>query len=99
MKSMSAAPLPVRKMQPDRRLAPRTPGSGPVELVFDTPARLKVAAELVESSATGFRVAHDAQDLVPGCEVSYRSLAASGRARVVWTQVLAGRCVSGLLRL
>ena len=90
---------PDRRTDRERRRARRTPGSGRIEIVFDAPVLVRVEAELVESSATGFRVAHNARDLIPGTEVSYRSATSSGRARVVWTHVLEGRCVSGLLLL
>lgn len=97
--SMDEAFIPDRRTDRDRRRAPRTPASGPVEVIFQAPMAVKVSADLIESRATGFRIAHNVRDLVAGTEVSYRHAAGSGRARVVWTHVLEDRCVSGLLQL
>ncbi len=96
MIAMSTPSTRSRTSSLDRRRATRTPISGPVEISFATPGDPPVQAEMVESSATGFRIAHHARGLVPGAEVSFHHAAASGRARVVWTQVLQDRCLSGL---
>lgn len=84
---------------PDRRQEKRLPQSGPVEIAFEDPARVTIRAELIEVSGRGFRAAHDTKALTPGLEVDYTSAGSSGRARVIWTHVLAGRCVSGFLIL
>lgn len=83
----------------ERRQEARLAQSGTIEISFEDPTPLTVRAELIEVSARGFRAAHDAKALAPGVEVDYRGDSSSGRARVIWTHVLDGRCVSGFLVL
>jgi hypothetical protein len=90
-------PFPDRRRQRDRRQAPREPAEGRVRISFENPAPTTVDAEWIENSATGFRVVHDSHALEPGLEVSYESPTRSGRARLIWTHVLDGRCVSGFV--
>ncbi|MGD1095516.1 MAG: hypothetical protein ABSB35_26415 [Bryobacteraceae bacterium] len=80
---------------PERRRAPRTPSSGSIQLSFEDPAPVTLEAELVESSSTGFRAAHEYKNLTPGIIVEFRRESAAGRARVIWTHVLDGRRISG----
>jgi hypothetical protein len=68
-----------------------------VEISFDTPVPMTIQASLVETSATGFRASHDSKAIEPGLAVRYKRVGASGEARVVWTQLLQGRRVSGFL--
>jgi hypothetical protein len=84
---------------PERRQEKRWPQSGAIEISFADPTPVTVRAELIEASARGFRAAHDTKALAAGLEVEFRSSHASGRARVIWTHVLEGRCVSGFLTL
>jgi hypothetical protein len=84
---------------PDRRKEGRSPQSGAIEISFADPVPVTVQAELLEGSARGFRAAHNEKALAPGLEVDYKSAGSSGRARVIWTHVLEGRCVSGFLLL
>ncbi len=88
-----------RRRWEDRRGAVRTPASGRVEIWIDGPAPTVVEAEMIESSATGFRAAYDSAALESGLDVRYLAALASGRARVIWTHVIQGRRVSGFLRL
>jgi len=88
-----------RRKNRDRRQSARALASGRVEISFDNPAPAVIEAEMIESSATGFRAAHASNTLEPGLVVSYREPAAAGRARVIWTHVVEGRRVSGFLRL
>jgi hypothetical protein len=81
----------------DRRKEGRSPGSGAVEISFADPNPVRIEAELVENSSRGFRARHDSKALAPGLEVRYVRKGSSGRARVIWTHVLEGRCVSGFL--
>lgn len=83
----------------DRRQEQRLRQSGAIEILFEDPGPITVRAELIEVSSRGFRAAHDAKALAPGLEVDYTSTGSSGRARVIWTHVLEGRCVSGFLML
>ena len=83
----------------DRRREERLPRSGAVEISFVDPNPVTVVAELIEVSERGFRAAHESKLLAPGLEVQYGRIGATGRARVIWTHVLDGRCVSGFLVL
>jgi hypothetical protein len=83
----------------DRRNETRSPQSGPVRILFADPNPIMVEAELIEVSERGFRAAHDSRILTPGLEVQYARAGSTGRARVIWTHVLADRCVSGFLIL
>jgi hypothetical protein len=96
---MAASLIPDRRSGRDRRSAPRQATSGRVELMFENPTPMAVAAELVETSATGFRALHASSALEPGVEVEYRRSGAAGRARVVWTQVTQDRRISGFVTL
>jgi len=86
-----------RRRNRDRRGAPRSVATGGVRVWFEDPARVTVDAEWIESSATGFRLAHDSAALEPGLEVNYEADGQRGRARVAWTHVCEGRRVSGFL--
>jgi hypothetical protein len=87
-----------RKVQ-DRRGAARSSVSGRVKVWFYNPHELTIEAQWIESSATGFRLAHDSNALEPGQEIFYEGAEQNGRARVVWTHVLDGRRVSGFITL
>lgn len=89
-----------RRTNRDRRSAPRSPASGTVTVWFENPTRTMIEAEWIESSATGFRLAHDCDALEPGLAVIYEGGDKRGHARVVWTHVCAGgRRVSGFITL
>jgi len=81
----------------ERRRSPRSPAHGSVKLVFRDPFNIVVLGELVDTNEGGFRLSHDNQRLTAGVEVHYSFRSKSGRARVVWTHVLEGRRVSGLV--
>jgi hypothetical protein len=84
---------------PERRQEQRSPQSGTIEILFENPAPVILQAELIETSGHGFRCAHAAPGLAPGVEVRYATRSSKGTARVIWTHVLEGRCVSGFLIL
>jgi hypothetical protein len=90
---------PERGRDRERRGAPRVPATGRIQLSFEDPDPTVVEGELVESSATGFRVVHDSKSVSPGVEVEYRHKGTNGQARVIWTHVLNERRVSGFLIL
>lgn len=96
---MSELFTPDRRKNRDRRKAARASASGHVEIFLNDPVPTVIQAEMIESSATGFRAAHDSKALEPGLDVGYREASASGRARIIWTHVFQGRRVSGFLRL
>ena len=84
---------------PDRRTNPRAACSGDVEITFEDPVPTTIHAELVENSPVGFRATHICKDLVAGLNVRFKREGGSGRARVIWTHVLDGECVTGFLVL
>jgi hypothetical protein len=96
---MSELFIADRRKNLDRRIAVRTAAHGSVELSFDFPVPTVVAAELIETSETGFRAVHDSKALEAGLEVCYQRPDGSGRARVIWTHVLDGQRVSGFMVL
>jgi hypothetical protein len=83
----------------DRRSEKRWPDLGAIEISFEDPTPVTLRAELIEISGRGFRTSHNEKALTPGLEVHYKSTTSSGRARVIWTHVLEGRCNSGFLIL
>jgi hypothetical protein len=83
----------------ERRSEGRSPQSGAIEISFADPNPMTVSAELIEVSERGFRALHDSRLLTVGLEVRYTRSGSSGMARVIWTHVLDGRCVSGFLIL
>jgi hypothetical protein len=84
---------------PDRRRAPRVPVFERVEILFDDPVPAIVEVELSDTSASGFRISHDNQLLVPGLAVRLRRNGAIQEARVIWTHILEGHKISGCLLL
>ena len=83
----------------ERRREPRFPASGRVEIFFEDPLPVSVEAELMDTSVSGFRIAHVSRLLVPGLEVRLQRDGALRKARVMWTHLLDGRSVSGCLLL
>jgi len=83
----------------ERRRERRTRESGIVEIAISSPTPLTIQADLVETSASGFRASHGCQALEPGLAVGFTRNGLSGRARVMWTHVLNGRRTSGFLVL
>jgi hypothetical protein len=83
----------------DRRIAPRAPSSGRVEISFANPHPMTLDAQLLETSSTGFRAAHTSKHLAPGLDVQFRRETCSGQARVIWTHILEDRSVSGFILL
>jgi hypothetical protein len=86
-----------RRKTRDRRGAPREAESSVVNISFDIPVPMTIQANLIETSATGFRASHDSKAIEPGLAVRYERIGAAGEARVIWTQLLEGRRVSGFL--
>lgn len=88
-----------RRKNRDRRKAPRVARTGDVLISLHEPVERSIAAELIETSDLGFRVSHASRELVPGVIVQFSTPQRSGRARVIWTHVLEGRFVSGMMLL
>lgn len=82
----------------ERRRAPRRSAGGAIEIVFGDQGQA-IEAQLLDSSATGFRITHHCPYLKTGEEVLFRAAGEEGLARVMWNRVLAGRVETGFLAL
>jgi hypothetical protein len=81
----------------DRREKERRTVEGEVVLFVEDPEPLEIHGQLVDVSASGFRVAHDHAALCAGQEVTFRHAFGAGSAEVVWTLVV-GHCVETSFR-
>lgn len=81
----------------ERRQAPRETANGPVRLELGPPLRRVIEGQLVDVSATGFRVDHSDAGLASGDRVHYSHERGSGQAQVVWTRIVGGKISSGFL--
>jgi len=79
-----------------RREARRT-ASGSVHVKFTDPAPLEIDGQLMDVSASGFRMSHDCAWLHSGQVVEFAHVEATGRARVMWNRILAGGVETGFL--
>ena len=84
---------------PERRRSARARAAGRVEVLFENPLPVLVPAELLETSAQGFRLSHNSKDLTTGLDVVVRQAGSSRHAKVIWTHLRDGRWVSGFLLL
>ena len=89
----------MSRMNDERRREKRNPTNGEVSLLLEDPEPLVIRGRLFDSSANGFRAAHDRTALCAGQEVGFRHATAQGRARVVWNRILAEHVESGFLVL
>lgn len=84
----------------ERRHEPRIPASGLVRLSVGGGWQPRhVAGVLLDTSAHGFRAAHDYAGLSAGQEVDFEHEGRRGRARVAWTRVAEGKAESGFFVL
>ena len=84
----------------DQRKEPRRPAHGTVHLFRGDPhkearegpglVRTEIVGRLIDTSASGFRAAHGCATMTSGEVVGYSYGQSTGRARVVWTRVMAG---------
>ena len=74
---------------PEKRREPRRPAHGSVEVKWSDPVPSAIRGSLVDLSPSGFRMAHACAALEAGLVVEFSHDEAHGRARVVWTRVLA----------
>jgi len=81
----------------ERRNEPRHHAEGPVRLILEEPKILEIAAELLDSSRSGFRASHHYSALHSGQEVRFTSDLSQGRARVMWNRILPDRVETGFL--
>lgn len=81
----------------DRRREPRRPASGELQLKFESEPRSEVNVDLVDVSASGFRVSHRHGALPLGANASFRYPEAAGKARVVWNWMQADHVETGFV--
>lgn len=83
----------------DRRIEPRRPVSGQVNLQPEGFAATSVSGQMLDINSGGFRARHSFQALVSGNLVGFAYGSLEGRARVVWTRILGAQVESGFLIL
>jgi hypothetical protein len=83
----------------ERRGAPRVAASGAVQLTPENAGERVIDGHLIDLSSSGFRAQHGSRLLDSGETVVYAFAGRSGRARVVWTRIVAEHVESGFLLL
>jgi hypothetical protein len=81
----------------EKRREARHRGQGSVLVRSENLGSRDIPGKLVDVSASGFRMAHHCAALTAGQYVEFAHLEAKGRARVVWTRILAERVESGFV--
>jgi len=81
----------------EQRRETRRRGHGSVLVRSESPGSHDIQGRLVDVSASGFRMAHDCSALTAGQYVAFTHVEAKGRARVVWTRILADSVESGFV--
>jgi PilZ domain len=81
----------------EKRREPRLPAHGKVSVHFSNPQRVEIQGELVDVSASGFRMSHEHQSLVAGQMVEFSHPTAAGEARVMWNRIVNRHVETGLL--
>jgi hypothetical protein len=81
----------------EKRRETRYPGRGSVLVRSESPGSRDIRGKLVDVSANGFRMAHDCTALTAGQYVEFSHVESKGRARVVWTRIVAEAVESGFV--
>jgi hypothetical protein len=81
----------------ENRREARYPGGGSVLVRAENPGLPMIQGKLLDVSASGFRMVHDCAALTAGQFVEFAHTEAKGRARVVWTRILAETVESGFV--
>ena len=81
----------------EQRRETRRPGRGIVHVRAENPGAGDIRGKLMDVSASGFRMAHQCAALTAGQYVEFSHVEAKGRARVVWTRILAQAVESGFV--
>ena len=79
----------------EKRQETRRPAEGPVLVSFSDPQRTDILGELVDMSASGFRMGHANQSLQSGQLVEFSHSVARGVARVMWNRIMDQRVETG----
>lgn len=83
--------------QHEARREPRRQAEGSVVVEYRNPQKQHVEGRLVDLSESGFRMAHESTELIPGMVVKFQHAVAKGSARVVWNRILENRVETGFL--
>lgn len=89
--------LTLSKTGAEKRQEARRPGKGNVVIRWSNPRIQLVEGKLMDVSDSGFRMAHGCSALTAGQFVEFSHFEAKGRARVVWTRIIAGTVESGFV--
>ena len=81
----------------DRRSEPREDANGVVRLFTVPDERLVFQGEMLDASASGFRLQHAYQRVSSGDEYRFESPLSSGLARVMWNRILDTSVETGFL--
>ncbi len=96
-RSIAFCEVQLTRREIERRREERRPASGNVRLYLDGPPASEIPGTLLDRSLSGFRVRHCCPNLSAGDELGFRHVWGKGRARVVWTRILASGVESGFL--
>jgi len=66
-------------------------------LSFADPLPVTISGQLLDTSRSGFRAAHQCPSLHTGMEVSFEHASASGNARVAWTRIAGNAVETGFV--
>jgi hypothetical protein len=83
----------------ERRAEARRAAHEEVTLWLNGSALTTVSGRLVDIAKSGFRARHHSPALLPGHIVDFQLGGVNGRARVVWTRIVAEHVESGFLIL
>ena len=83
----------------DRRAEPRPRADGRIDLRPEGFTPSLISGQMLDISRTGFRARHTFRGLTSGQMVRYAFGRVEGRARVVWTRIMADHVESGFLIL
>ncbi|MGH9592476.1 MAG: PilZ domain-containing protein [Bryobacteraceae bacterium] len=81
----------------EKRREPRQSAHGPVRIHFDNPQSIEIQGQLVDVSASGFRMSHAYSSLEAGQTVNFLHAGAKGVARVMWNRILDRAVETGFL--
>ncbi|MGD0618210.1 MAG: hypothetical protein ABSB67_11190 [Bryobacteraceae bacterium] len=81
----------------ERRAEIRKPATGAVTLSFAGPLPFTFSGRLLDTSAGGFRAAHECAAIRTGMDVDFAHAAASGRARVAWNRITGNAIETGFM--
>jgi hypothetical protein len=87
------------KISHERRAEPRVAATGQIRLRSADHPGIDLQGVLLDLSAHGFRAVHNCPRLVTGNIVFFERFGATGRARVIWTQIDGDQVQSGFYAL